>query len=122
MTVTTAAPSVRPSAWAAARTVSWRIVVGAGSGAIAGLLVGGVGGRLAMLLLRLTSSEIVIGLESDDGFEIGVVSLQTFNLLGGMTAFGAVVGVLYAVVRPAIAPRLRVPIWTGLWTLLGGAA
>ena len=32
-----------------------------------------------MLLLRLTSPESVIGLTSDDGFEIGVFSVRTFN-------------------------------------------
>lgn len=39
------------------RAVTWCVLVGAAAGAIAGALVGGVGGRLAMLLLRLTSSD-----------------------------------------------------------------
>ena len=39
---------------------------------MAGLLVGGVGGRVAMLLLRLTSDPRLRGLETDDGFTIGV--------------------------------------------------
>src|SRR4029079_19057210 len=57
-----------------ARAVAWWVLLGAGSGAIAGALVGGVGGRLAMLLLRITSPDLVVGMTSDDGFEIGVVS------------------------------------------------
>jgi hypothetical protein len=104
-----------------AREVAWRVLVGTAAGAISGFLVGGVGGRLAMLLLRLTSPELVIGLESDDGFEIGVVSSQTFNLLFATAGLGGVVGALYAGVRGAIPARLRLPLWTGFWTLVGGA-
>jgi len=55
-----------------AAAVAWWVLVGAASGAIAGALVGGIGGRLAMLLLRLTSPDAVTGMISDDGFEIGV--------------------------------------------------
>lgn len=35
-------------------SIVWWVLVGAAAGAIAGFLVGGIGGRLAMLLLRLT--------------------------------------------------------------------
>src|ERR1044071_7492543 len=59
-----------------AAAVAWWVLVGAASGAIAGALVGGIGGRLAMLLLRLTSPDAVTGMISDDGFEIGVVSFD----------------------------------------------
>lgn len=38
----------------------------------------------------------MIGVISDDGFEIGVVTTKTFNLLFGMTMLGAANGVLYA--------------------------
>ena len=61
------------------RQTAWWILVGTAAGAIAGLLIGGIGGRLAMLLLRLTSDEIVLGLTSDDGFEIGVVTATRFS-------------------------------------------
>ena len=47
-----------------AAAVAWWVLIGAASGAIAGALVGGVGGRLAMLLLRMTSPEDVIGMLS----------------------------------------------------------
>lgn len=103
------------------RDVAWRVLVGLGSGAIAGFLIGGVGGRLAMLLLRLTSPDVVVGMTSDDGFEIGVVSTSTFNLLLGMTFFGALNGVVYVVLRGAIPRRLRLPLWSLLAAAIVGA-
>ena len=71
-----------------AAAVAWWVLVGAASGAIAGALVGGVGGRLAMLLLRLTSPDDVIGMTSDDGFEIGVFSFDTAQLVLAMAMLG----------------------------------
>ena len=57
-----------------------RLVVVAGLSV--GILVIGVGSRLAMLLLRLTSPGTVIGVTSDDGFVIGRTTLSgTYNLL-----------------------------------------
>lgn len=103
------------------RDVAWWALVGVASGAIAGLLVGGVGGRLAMLLLRLTSPDLVIGAFSDDGFEIGVITTDTFNLVAAMAAIGGVNGVLYAAVRGAIPARLRLPLWSLFAAAVGGA-
>ncbi len=97
------------------------MLVGAAAGAIAGFLIGGIGGRLAMLILRLTSSDLVLGVTSDDGFEIGAISLQTFNLLFAMTALGSLNGVLYAVFRMMIPGRLRLPLWVGFAALVGGS-
>ena len=94
------------------RDVGWWVLVGTAAGAVAGAVVGGIGGRLAMLLLRVTSSDTVIGIESDDGFEIGVISTQTFFLIGATAALGAVSGVLYAAVRETIPETLRLPLWT----------
>lgn len=102
-------------------SIAWWVLVGTAAGVIAGFLVGGIGGRLAMLLLRLTSSDIVIGVTSDDGFEIGVVSTQTFNLLFLTTALGAANGALYAALRETIPVRLRLPLWAGFAALAGGA-
>ena len=104
------------------RAIAWWVLVGAAAGAIAGLVVGGIGGRLAMLLLRLTSPELVIGATSDDGFEIGVVTTKTLGLLAGMTMFGAVNGVLYAAVRGWLPRRLRLPLWSLVAAAFGGAA
>lgn len=83
-----------------------------------GLLVGGILGRLGMLLLRLTSPESVIGLESDDGFEIGVVSFATVNLFGAAAAAGAINGVSYAAVRGWLGTSWRVPAWTVVSTAI----
>lgn len=47
-------------------------------GLVTGLLIGGVGGRLAMFVLRLTSSETLHGLETDDGFIVGSFTSDTF--------------------------------------------
>jgi hypothetical protein len=94
-----------------AREVAWWVLVGVASGALAGALVGGLGGRLAMLLLRLTSPGYVIGVESDDGFEIGVVTIDTLGLVAGMAVLGGVNGVVYAAVRGWLPERLRLPLW-----------
>jgi hypothetical protein len=75
-----------------------------------------------MLVLRLTSPDYVIGMTSDDGFEIGVVSTDTFQLVLGMTMLGGINGVLYAAVRTAIPARLRLVAWSVLWALAAGAA
>lgn len=103
------------------RDVAWWVLAGAAAGAISGLVVGGVGGRLAMLLLRLTSPDHVIGVTSDDGFEIGVITTDTFSLVLAMAVVGGVNGVLYAVLRGAIPRRLRLPLWTLFAAAVGGA-
>jgi hypothetical protein len=90
--------------------------LGAAAGALGGLAVGGVGGRLAMLLLRLTSSDAVTGVESDDGFEIGQFTLAgTFSLLIATMFFGSVVG-LFIVLARAFMPW---PWVTWAWGLVG---
>ncbi|MDH3292867.1 MAG: hypothetical protein OER95_00940 [Acidimicrobiia bacterium] len=78
------------------------------AGVPAGVLIGGIGGRLAMLLLRSTSPETVIGVTSDDGFTIGQFTLSgTYNLL----VLGAAVGLIGAVAYWAVAPWLIGPTW-----------
>ena len=68
-----------------------------------GVVVVGVGSRLAMLLLRVTSPKQVRGVESDDGFTIGQVTLAgTYNLL----MLGAVVGIIGAAAYRTVAPWL----------------
>ena len=103
------------------RAVTWWVLVGLAAGAIAGGLVGGIGGRLAMLLLRLTSPEDVIGMTSDDGFEIGVFTFDTLQLVLAMAMLGGINGVLYAAFRGAIPPRVRLPLWSLFAAALGGA-
>jgi hypothetical protein len=104
-----------------ARAVAWWVLVGAAAGAIAGFVVGGIGGRLAMLLLRLTSPDSVIGVSSDDGFVIGQVTFDTVNLAFAMAMLGGINGVLYGAFRTAIPVRLRLPLWTILAALVGGS-
>jgi hypothetical protein len=112
----------RPSTREAARAIGWLVLVGAGSGAIAGFLVGGIGGRLAMLLLRMTSPDAVVGMISDDGFEIGVFTTKSLDLAVQMAMVGAANGLLYVVLRGVIPARARLPLWTAFAGLVGGAS
>lgn len=87
-------------------------------GALLGVLVGGVGGRLAMMLLaRLNPG--VAGVMSDDGFRIGQFTApDTINLLLLGAGFGVVGAGAYAVVR-----GLRVgPHWFQVLSIAGGPA
>lgn len=97
------------------------LLLGGAAGGWAGLLVGGVGGRLAMFVLRLTSPDYVRGIDSDDGFEIGRFSLDTVFLLGFTTLVGAFVGIVYVVVRFALPLAWRVGSWTVIGATVGGS-
>ncbi len=78
------------------------------AGVAYGAIVAGMGSRLAMLLLRVTSPESVIGLRSDDDFVIGRFTLGgSYALLG----LGAFVGVLGAGVYRLVRPWLIGPMW-----------
>lgn len=73
-----------------------------------GVLVVGVGSRLAMLLLRITSPDRVRGVTSDDGFIIGQFTVGgTYNLL----LLGATVGIIGAGAYQMVAPWLIGPTW-----------
>ncbi len=106
-------PSVATKWW------GWmRVVILAG--VPAGMLVVGVGSRLAMLLLRVTSPETVRGVESDDGFIIGRFTV------GGSYALiqiGAFVGLLGAALYLLIRHWLLGPHWFRYLTIgLGSGA
>lgn len=89
----------------------WILIV---AGVPTGVLVAGVGSRLAMYVLRLTSPDGVRGLTSDDGFEIGRFTLGgTHNLL----ALGAAVGVVGAAAYQSVAPWLLGPRWFRRFTV-----
>jgi hypothetical protein len=90
-------------------------------GFLAGVLVGGVGGRVAMLILRLTSTPAVRGLESDDGFVIGQISTATVFLLILTGVLGAAGGLVYLAVRSWIPPRWRVAVAAVVAGAIGGA-
>jgi hypothetical protein len=103
------------------RPVAWRLLAAAGGGAIVGAVVGGIGGRLAMLGLRLTSDERVLGVTTDDGFEIGQFTTATFFLLMVTAGLGAATGAAYFVVREALPQHGRPLLWAAAVGLLVAA-
>jgi len=95
---------------------------GAAAGAVVGLLVGGVLGRIAMLVLRVTTGDSITGVTSDDGFEIGRFTLLgTLNLLFAYSLAGIALGLVYAVVRRFLPRRGRVLAFTALSAAVGGS-
>jgi hypothetical protein len=102
------------------RVVSATIVIGAGSGAV----IGGLGGRLAMRILFLTSGDGVKGLTSDDGFEIGRFTLgDTAGLVVITALIGIFAALLYLVARPFVASLgiPTVPAMAVFYGVIGGA-
>jgi len=97
------------------------LAAGVSSGFAAGVLIGGVGGRLAMALLRATSDPALHGVLTDDGFTIGRVSSETLFLLGVTAGLGMAGGIFYVVVRRWIPARWRVPMMALFFALVGGA-
>ena len=83
-----------------------RLAIATAAGALCGLLVGGVGGRLAMMLLARLAPETA-GVLSDDGFVIGQLTLSgTLNLLGVCVFIGVLGGGVYLAARGLlIGPR-----------------
>jgi hypothetical protein len=75
------------------------------AGGLLGLLVGGVGGRMAMSLLARLNPE-VDGVLSDDGFTMGRLTGATFSLLLLGTLLGVVGAGIYFVLRDlVVGPR-----------------
>jgi len=93
---------------------------GVSGGFLAGILIGGVGGRIAMLVLRLTSNPGLHGVSTDDGFTIGRVSAETIFLLGVTAGLGIAGGLLYLVVRRWIPAAWRIPLSIAFFALVGG--
>lgn len=94
----------------------WVLIV---AGVPTGVIVAGLGSRLAMFVLRLTSPDSVVGVESDDGFEIGRFTLSgTYNLM----ALGAVVGLIGVAAYRFVSPWLVGPLWFRRATVAGGCA
>lgn len=83
------------------------IVMGALAGGAAGLVWGGIGGRVAMRVIFLTSHEGVRGFISDDGFEIGQITFSTLVLLIGTTIVGGFLGACYGLLRMLLMGSLR---------------
>jgi len=91
------------------------------AGMLCGFLIGGIGGRLAMFVLRLTSDPAVRGLESDDGFTIGAFTAETFFLLVAATFLGAFGGLVYVAMRGWLPKPSRAPVTATLAGVTGGA-
>lgn len=103
-----------PSASSRTQPEGWGVAVAASAGvtgiagAMAGLVWGGVGGRLAMRVLFLTSDDGVRGAESDSGFEIGRFTLSgTMFLLVFTMVSGAVIGLVGGVLRMVTTGTLK---------------
>lgn len=76
-----------------------RAVLGAAAGALSGLVVGGIGGRLMMSVLAAMNPQAE-GVTSDDGFTMGqVTAAGTANLLFVTTVIGGVAGLCWVVLR-----------------------
>ena len=106
-----------------ATTVAWWFAVALAGGGAAGLLIGGIGGRLAMFLLRVSTGEPARGVISDDGFVIGQFTFgDSAGLLVATTGLGGIGGLLYLALRTGLPERIRVPIWTLAGAAIGGEA
>ena len=82
--------------------VEWarRLGVAALAGGIAGLVAGGIGGRLFMLVLARLNHPRATGIISDDGFVMGQFTLAgTLNLLMAGAFLGVIGGLVWFAVR-----------------------
>lgn len=111
----------RASLWSDLKAAARPLAAGLAAGFLAGLVIGGLGGRLAMLLLRLTSDPGLHGLQTDDGFTIGIVSTATLFLFAVTAILGAIGGILYLVVRSWLPRGARQWVFGALAGAVGGA-
>ena len=122
-------PSSKSEFLAVMQELKWRDLASSGAtlasgvtgGFVPGLLIAGVGGRLAMLVLRLTSSPSLHGAKTDDGFIIGRFSAETVFLLGVTAALGILGGLFYLIVRGWIPQRRRVVVMSVFFGLIAGS-
>jgi hypothetical protein len=110
---------------------TWRIEAAAATkylsagmwaGILAGFVIGGIGGRLAMFVLRLTSDASLHGAKTDDGFIIGSFTASTFFLVGICTISGLLGGLLYLAVREWLPDKMRPWAMVVFFGAFGGAA
>lgn len=113
-----AAPA-RPTA---AEDVARTGAAGLLAGLLAGFAFGAVGGRLAMRLVAIQSSDAAQGLTTDDGAATGEITLAgTLNLGAFLTIVGAAGGLAYVAARALVPPAWRARA-TGTFTgVVGGA-
>jgi hypothetical protein len=74
-----------------------------------------------MLVLRLTSSPSLHGVQTDDDFTIGIISTATLFLVGFTAFVGMLGGVIYLVVRTWLPARWRPWISGGAFGIVGGS-
>ncbi len=98
-----------------------RVGAAMGVGLVCGLVIGGIGGRIAMFVLRLTSSEGVNGVLSDDGFRIGRLTTSSAFLLLFGAVLGALGGLAYMLVRQWLPPGWRAGVMGVVGAVVGGA-
>lgn len=108
--------TLREDLSAAARPVAAVAV----AGFLTGAAVGGIGGRLAMFVLRLTSDPALDGLKTDDDFTIGVFSGETLFLLIVTAVLGLIGGLVYLAVRSWLPGRVRSWLFGALTGIVGG--
>lgn len=88
------------------------------AGVAVGVVVGGLGSRVAM---RLTAAWTDGPPFTLNGAEVGeVTGGGTLSLLFSAAQAGVIAGVLYALLRPALPSRLRTAVFAGLALVLGG--
>ena len=100
-----------------ARRVSAAVV----GGLVTGAMVGGVVGRVAMFVLRVTSDTSLHGVKTDDGFIIGRFSQESLFLLIATAALGVLGGMLYLGVRTWLPERHRAALAGVFGGIVGGA-
>jgi hypothetical protein len=94
----TAADPAVESRWDRARGILREITAGGLAGLVAGVLVGGVGGRVVMRVSSLVAPSSSIGRTTDSGFRVGEVTLGgSIELLSFVGLFSGLIGGIFLV-------------------------
>jgi hypothetical protein len=94
---------------------------GFGRGLACGAVIGGLGGRLAMFVLRLTSDDSLHGVKTDDDFSIGTFSTDTIFLVFFTALLGGLFGLVYLAIRRWLPERGRPAFYGAFCGVVGGA-
>ena len=108
--VMTAAGRVAASPFESWFGLARHITVAGIAGLVAGLLVGGVGGRLFMRIAGAAAADSAQGATTEAGFTVGRVTLD--GTLGLVVFIGVLVGIMGAVMYLIFRPWLA---WAGRW-------
>ncbi|MEO5851059.1 MAG: hypothetical protein ABIQ15_00970, partial [Nocardioides sp.] len=116
-------PGRSPTRVGTAESAVRALAAATAAGAILGVVIGGVGGRIAMGFLASLNPEDK-GVISDDGFQMGRITLGgTAQFLLTALQFGLIAGLIYLALRSlAIGPRwVRIASLTAGGTVVFGA-